>query len=48
MPFPTAAETVREFWRLMATNDFASVAAVLAKEFVRAKLNEVCKRLKAT
>jgi len=25
---------VREYWRLMATNDFASVAAVLAPEFV--------------
>ncbi len=34
MPFPTAAETVREFWRLMATNDFDSVATVLAQEFV--------------
>ncbi len=31
---PDALETVREFWRLMATNDFASVAAVLAPEFV--------------
>ena len=29
-----AAETVREFWRLMASNDFASVAAVLAPGFV--------------
>jgi hypothetical protein len=29
-----AADVVREFWRLMATNDFASVAAVLAQEFV--------------
>jgi ketosteroid isomerase-like protein len=29
-----AAEVVREFWRLMATNDFASVAAVLAEDFV--------------
>jgi ketosteroid isomerase-like protein len=25
---------VREFWRLMATNDFASVSAVLAADFV--------------
>ncbi|MCX7902602.1 MAG: nuclear transport factor 2 family protein [Burkholderiaceae bacterium] len=25
---------VREFWRLMATNDFHSVKAVLAREFV--------------
>lgn len=25
---------VREFWRLMATNDFQSVASVLAPEFV--------------
>lgn len=25
---------VREFWRLMATNDFASVEAVLAPEFI--------------
>ncbi len=25
---------VREFWRLMASNDFASVAAVLAKDLV--------------
>jgi len=29
-----AADVVREFWRLMATNDFASVAAVLAPDFV--------------
>ena len=29
-----AAETVREFWRLMASNDFDSVAAVLAPGFV--------------
>lgn len=26
-------DVVREFWRLMATNDFASVAAVLAPDF---------------
>ena len=25
---------VREFWRLMATNDFASVAAILSPDFV--------------
>lgn len=30
----TALETVREFWRLMASNDFHSVAAVLAADFV--------------
>ena len=30
----TALEVVREFWRLMATNDFPSVAAVLAQDFV--------------
>lgn len=30
----TTAEVVREFWRLMATNDFHSVAAVLSPEFV--------------
>lgn len=30
----TAVEVVREFWRLMATNDFHSVATVLAPEFV--------------
>ena len=34
MPSPTALATVREFWRLMAANDFASVAAVLAPGFV--------------
>ncbi len=31
---PTAAEIAREFWRLMATNDFAAVAAVLDETFV--------------
>jgi len=31
---PTAAEVAREFWRLMASNDFYSVVAVLAEEFV--------------
>jgi hypothetical protein len=31
---PTAQEVVREFWRLMATNDFHSVGAVLAPEFI--------------
>jgi ketosteroid isomerase-like protein len=30
----SAAAVVREFWRLMATNDFASVASVLAPGFV--------------
>jgi ketosteroid isomerase-like protein len=30
----TAEDTVREFWRLMATNDFASVKQVLAENFV--------------
>lgn len=34
MPRPTAAEIVREFWRLMTTNDFQAVAAVLAPGFV--------------
>jgi len=29
-----AVDLVREFWRLMATNDFDAVAAVLAPEFV--------------
>ncbi|HWB78183.1 MAG TPA: nuclear transport factor 2 family protein [Nannocystaceae bacterium] len=31
---PSAESVVREFWRLMATNDFHSVAAVLAPDFV--------------
>ncbi len=30
----TAADVAREFWRLMSTNDFHSVSAVLAPEFV--------------
>lgn len=30
----TPPEIVREFWRLMASNDFASVGAVLADGFV--------------
>jgi ketosteroid isomerase-like protein len=30
----TAVEVAREFWRLMATNDFHSVAPVLSAEFV--------------
>lgn len=30
----TAENIVREFWRLMATNDFASVKQVLAENFV--------------
>ncbi len=29
-----SASVVREFWRLMATNDFHSVKAVLADDFV--------------
>ena len=29
-----AEDVVREYWRLMATNDFAAVAAVLAEDFV--------------
>jgi hypothetical protein len=32
--FPGAVEVAREFWRLMNTNDFASVAAVLSDSFV--------------
>ncbi|MBY0491631.1 MAG: GNAT family N-acetyltransferase [Gemmatimonadaceae bacterium] len=31
---PDALAVVQEFWRLMATNDFAAVGAVLAPEFV--------------
>jgi hypothetical protein len=31
---PSSEFIVREFWRLMATNDFHSVKAVLAEEFV--------------
>ncbi|MEO8310424.1 MAG: nuclear transport factor 2 family protein [Caldimonas sp.] len=34
MPASAAAEVAREFWRLMASNDFSSVAAVLAPMFV--------------
>lgn len=34
MPNPTPPDVVREFWRLMATNDFHAVAAVLAEDFV--------------
>lgn len=34
MPDPTAETVVREFWRRMASNDFASVGAVLAQDFV--------------
>jgi ketosteroid isomerase-like protein len=30
----TAVEVVREFWRLMATNEFTAVGAVLGPEFV--------------
>ncbi len=32
--FDTAADVVREFWRLMATNNFHSVKSVLADTFV--------------
>lgn len=31
---PSPAETVREFWRRMASNDFHSVAAVLDADFL--------------
>lgn len=34
MPNQAPAEIVREFWRLMAINDFRSVAAVLDANFV--------------
>jgi len=34
MTATNAVDVVREFWRLMATNDFDSVAAVLAPDFV--------------
>jgi len=34
MPNRSAVDTVHEFWRLMATNDFFSVAQVLAPNFV--------------
>ena len=34
MPTSTAVEITYEFWRRMATNDFHSVAVVLAPEFV--------------
>jgi ketosteroid isomerase-like protein len=30
----SATAVVREFWRLMASNDFASVAGILAADFV--------------
>lgn len=30
----TAVEVAQEFWRLMATNDFHSVGAVLSRDFV--------------
>ena len=33
MPQVSAEAVVREFWRLMATNDFHSVKVVLAEEF---------------
>jgi ketosteroid isomerase-like protein len=34
MSHPTAVEVTNEFWRLMATNDFHCVLAVLAPTFV--------------
>jgi ketosteroid isomerase-like protein len=34
MKNPAAADLVREFWRLMASNDFQTVAAVLSDDFV--------------
>jgi ketosteroid isomerase-like protein len=34
IPRISAVDVVREFWRLMQSNDFHSVAAVLASEFV--------------
>jgi ketosteroid isomerase-like protein len=34
MSSPTAADIVHEFWRLMGTNDFHAVGAVLADDFV--------------
>jgi ketosteroid isomerase-like protein len=34
MPSLTAGELAREFWRLMATNDFACVGEVLSADFV--------------
>lgn len=34
LPHLAPADVVREFWRLMGTNNFASVAAVLAPEFI--------------
>jgi hypothetical protein len=34
MTQPPAIEVVREFWRLMGTNEFRSVAPILAQQFV--------------
>lgn len=34
MPRASAADVVREFWRLMGTNEFHDVGAVLSAEFV--------------
>jgi ketosteroid isomerase-like protein len=34
MPQSTAVEVAKEFWRLMASNDFQAVSAVLAPNFV--------------
>ena len=34
MAYASAVEVVREFWRLMGTNDFSSVGKVLGSDFV--------------
>lgn len=34
MSYQDPLDTVREFWRLMASNNFSSVAAVLAPDFI--------------
>ena len=34
MSTPSAVEVVRQFWQLMASNDFDSVAAVLSPDYV--------------
>lgn len=34
MPISSAADVVREFWRLMGANDFNAVGDVLANDFV--------------
>ena len=33
-PHPSATEVVSEFWRLMATNDFPALSALLSPDFV--------------